>query len=655
MAQIRSDIRPHPQHSGINLNSILFALFKRKWTVLLCAALGIASAAAFYLLSPPTYESQAKLLVRYVTERSAVDPIEAEKAAVQAATASDKVIGAEIEILTSWDLAVQAAEAIGPKRLLPGSGQAATENGAARIISSGLSAISTKESNIIFVSYKNKDPQLATLVLQELLSRYFVKHLEVHRSAGAFDFVTQQTDQVRARLNQMQDALKSLKDKTGIASLKEGSAALATEAAKTQEQLNDAEADLAEQQARANQKAEKASKTWRKQKPTDDKGTDARARVAGTQAKVETLKARLQDIQQRTKKLSELAPQIEDLERKQEMDEANYKYFAASLERARVDEALDPTKMPNISAVQRPSPPMPVTKTRNKIALGLAGGGIALGIALALLRGLVLNRTVGRPLELETQLHIPLMLSIPYKNGDFALPRNGSPENPRTLTTARRHSKLAPWEADHFIRPYCDAIRDRLGLYFELNHLTHKPKLVGVAGVSEEGGTSTLAAGLAASLSETNDGKVLLVDVNLGPEGVHPFFKGKPAYPLNKALKPSGSIASAADNLYLATVGSPSTGGPAQLGLKRFFDMMPNMKASDFDYIIFDMPPLDQTSPTWGMAAFMDRLLVVVEAEKDNRELIRRSYGKLIAERNNVAVVVNKSRSYVPKWLDSES
>src|SRR5262249_58224449 len=101
--------------------------------------------------------------------------------------------------------------------------------------------------------YKNRDPQVATLVLQELLSRYFVKHLEVHRSAGAFDFVTQQTDQVRTRLNQTEDALKSLKDKTGIASLKEGSAALTTEAAKTREQLNAAQADLAEKQALSNQ------------------------------------------------------------------------------------------------------------------------------------------------------------------------------------------------------------------------------------------------------------------------------------------------------------------------------------------------------------------------------------------------------------------
>jgi uncharacterized protein involved in exopolysaccharide biosynthesis/Mrp family chromosome partitioning ATPase len=674
MAEIRRELQ---QRSGVKLGDILFALFKRKRIIIVCAGVGIIATAAVYFLYPPSYESQAKLLVRYVTERSAVDPIDAEKAGAASNNEADRVIGAEMEILTSWDLAMQVAQAIGPQRLLPPpqdlvsrvaraiglkgllspSGASATEGDAAGAVSSGLKALSTKGSNIILVSYKNRDPQIATLVLQELLSRYFVKHLEVHRSAGAFDFVTQQTDQVRARLNQTEDALKSLKEKTGIAVLKEGSAALTAEAAKTQEQLNAAEADLAEQQALVNQIADKKEKKgWRtKTSSSENSPQSVKAKVAGTQAKVEALKSRLRDVQERTKKLSELAPQIEDLERKKEMDETNFKYFAASLEKARIDEALDPSKIPNISAVQRPSPSSFETKKRDKILMALAGGGIVLGIALALVKGLVLNQTVGRPLQLETQLQIPLMLSIPYRNGHFALPRNGSPANPGALTTGRRHTKLAPWDADHFIRPYCDAIRDRLGLYFELNHLTHKPKLVGVTGMSEEGGTSTLAAGLAASLSETNDGKVLLVDVNLGPEEVHPFFKGKPAYPLNKALKPSGSIASAADNLYLATVGSSNSGGPAQLGLKKFFDMMPNMKASDFDYIIFDMPPLDQTSPTWGMSAFMDKLLLVVEAEKNTREVIKRSYWKLIAERNNVAVVVNKTRSYVPKWLDSES
>jgi len=671
MAEIRREIQQH--HSGIHLNDILFALFKRKRTIILCAVAGLVAAAAYYFFYPPMYESQAKLLVRYVLERSAVDPIEAEKAAATSSSNyTDRVIDAEIEILTSWDLAVQVAEAIGPKRLLPPAtdlltkvahaigfkpSAAATEAEAATAISSGLKVISTKGSNIIFVSYQNHDPQMATLVLQELLSRYFVKHLEVHRSAGAFDFVTQQTDQVRTRLNQTEDALKSLRDKTGIISLKEGSEALTAESAKIQDDLNAAEAELAEGKALVKQTVENKAQGWKVNSAQSGKSRQSeKARVAGIEAKVETLKTRLHEVQQKMKQLSELSPQMEDLERKRELDEANYKYFAASLEKARIDEALDPSKMPNISAVQRPSPPMVETKMRNKIALGLAGGGIAFGIALSLLKGLALNRTVGRPLQLETQLHIPLMLSIPYsngRNGHLVLPPNGSSAG--ALATKRQHSKLAPWEPGHFMRPYCDAIRDRLGLYFELNHLTHKPKLVGVTGFAESAGTSTLAAGLAASLSETNDGKVLLVDVNLGPEEVHPFFRGKPAYALTAALKPEAGINSAADNLYLATVGSPNAGGPAQLGLKKFFDMMPNMKASDFDYIIFDMPPLHQTSPSWGMAAFMDKLLLVVEAEKNNRDVIQRGYRKLVAERDNVAVVVNKTRSYVPKSLDGES
>jgi uncharacterized protein involved in exopolysaccharide biosynthesis/Mrp family chromosome partitioning ATPase len=651
MTEIRQETQ---HHSGIHLSDILFALFRRKWTIILCALLGISAAAAFYFLSSPVYQSQAKLLVRYVLERSAVDSIDSANARPQDATSSnDRVIGAEIQILSSWDLAMQVADAIGARRL-----GAASKEAAAGSIISGLEVTTTKGSNIISISYKNRSPEIATLVLQELLSRYFVKHLEVHRSAGAFDFVTQQTDQVRARLNQTEDALKSLRDKTGIVSLKDDSDAIAKEAEEIRKKLNDAEADLAEQQALVKQIPENKPKKWRAKSSTSPAAT--KAQVTGMQAKVEALKSRLRDIQQRrAKQLSEVAPQIQELERRREIDEANYKYFAASLEKARVDEALDPSKMPNISAVQRPSPPMLETKTRNKISLALAGGGIALGIALALLRGLLLNRTVGRPLQLEAHLQIPLMLSIPYsnaaRNGHLALPPNGSPESAGALATRPRHSKLAPWEAGHFMRTYCDAIRDRLGLYFELNHLAHKPKLVGIAGFSEDAGASTLAAGLAASLSETNDGKVLLVDVNLGPEQVHPFFKGKPAYSLKAALKPEEKMASAADNLYLATVGARNSGGPAKLGLKKFFDMMPNLKASDFDYIIFDMPALDQTSPTWGMAAFMDKLLLIVEAEKNSRDVINRGYRQLVAERNNVSVVVNKTRSYIPRWLDSGS
>ena len=76
-----------------------------------------------------------------------------------------------------------------------------------------------------------------------------------------------------------------------------------------------------------------------------------------------------------------------------------------------------------------------------------------------------------------------------------------------------------------------------------------------VTDCSEGAGASTLAGGLAAALSETGDGKVLLVDMNVGRPEIHPFFRGAPACSLTEALV--GAPAPAGENLYLAVATSP--------------------------------------------------------------------------------------------------
>src|SRR4030095_12300955 len=259
MSRARTPASPRPQLAArsesvpspsLTRNDFLFALFRHKKMIAILTLLGFVAAAAVYFFYPPSYQSEAKLLVRYVLDRSAIDSIDSSTASTASSRSIDTIIGAEVAIITSWDLAVQAAEAIGPKRLLPHSSGSPTKEAAAGTISQNLTVTTAKGSNIIYVAYRNRDPELAMLVLNELLSRYFIKHLEVHRSAGAFDFVSQQTDQVRSRLDQTEDALKALKAKVGIVSLKDGMRALSDELAKTQDQLHSAEADLAEQRAR---------------------------------------------------------------------------------------------------------------------------------------------------------------------------------------------------------------------------------------------------------------------------------------------------------------------------------------------------------------------------------------------------------------------
>jgi len=86
---------------------------------------------------------------------------------------------------------------------------------------------------------------------------------------------------------------------------------------------------------------------------------------------------------------------------------------------------------------------------------------------------------------------------------------------------------------------------------------------------------------------------------------------------------------------------------------KRFYNMLTDFRASDLDYVVFDMPSLGDTSSTLPLAGFMDTVLLVVEAEKSNREAVKRAYAQLSAK-TNVSAVFNKSRSYGPKWLDGE-
>lgn len=746
---------------------MLFVLCRHKGKILLSAVAGLIVAVAVFACYSPLYESQAKLLVRYVLDRSAVDPLDSRSGA--GGPSSESLINSEVEILTSRDLATQVAATIGAERFLPravaGDGPANPAMAAGRI-RLGLTATALKGTNIIVVTYQNHDPELATRVLNELVTRYFTKHLEIHRSAEAFEFVSRQADQVQARLNQTEEELRQLKVKAKIISRADSAASLNAELARCQTAMHTAETERAEQRARLAElerwvadstSATDASRT--KAPPQANSGDvhryqslvtaiarlrqtgidllarytpenllvklnqtqveslerqrraleksfpglaatvvaagvssarvapppdlpSERARLAAIEAGIEALKVQMNDIQRLAAEFSEVEPQIAELERKKEMEEANYKYFAASLEKARVDEALDPSKMPNISVVQRPSTAFRTTDALTKIVLGVIGGGVALGLALAFLIEMVLDRTVKRPLELATRLQVPLLASIPYRGGGRRLRgQRSSPEAslddaPRAAlqTTRTRHPRSAPWDVvGDFMRPFARSIRDRLTLYFELRQMNHQPKLIAVTSCAEGAGTSTLAASLATAFSEIGEGRVLLVDMNVGRPELHHFFGGKRACTLTEALQTTGGNGGNGnkrsrrasekedDNLTVATGASSSHHGQGGVGAdagalpvvpRRFYDLIPRFKASDFSYIIFDMPALgEQTSTTLAVAGHMDKVLLVVEAERSDRGLVKRAYAELAAVKANVSAVFNKHRSYGPKWL----
>jgi succinoglycan biosynthesis transport protein ExoP len=673
------DVQGQPESSGLGLHDILFMLFRHKGKILALTLVGLIAAISVYLLTPPVYESEAKLLVRYVMERSAVDGLDSQ---IKTPTPENHtLINSEVEILTSSDLIRQVAETVGVERFVSGPPSEANANSAVDSILKSLEVSVIKDTNIISVAFDSNNPKLPMPVVQELVKRYFDKHLAVHRSTGAFEFVRQETATLKKQLVETEAELQKLKDSSGILSITEAKADIAAETGRTQQELDSAVADVAAQKARVNDlekslslpatqinetpaqpvsgdileqykslvarltdlqrvenelllkytaqnplvklktnqiaDLEKQRSDLEKQYPAllgtaaavlvagqagQPNITGERAILAGLESKLGALNSRVESLQKRARVISAAAPRFEELERKAQIEETNYRASEASLEKAQIDETLDPSRMPNISMVQTPSPAVKVKRNIGKMIMGIAGGGLAVGIAIMLVIELFLDQSVKRSVELEKRLNVPLLLTIPFLSPSNRRLRLRDVDDNATQGEATHPRELNVVEtSEDRLRPFCEAIRDRLGLFFETNNMNYRPKLVGVTGLGVNAGTSTLAAGLTSVLSETSERSVMLVDKVVSP--------------------------------------------------KEFYNTLQELKRSDLDYIIFDLPSFGPISSTLPLAGFMDTVLLVVEAEKSDRQAVKRAYAQLAAK-TKVSVVLNKTRSYGPKWLE---
>ncbi len=410
------------------------------------------------------------------------------------------------------------------------------------------------------------------------------------------------------------------------------------------------------------------------------------AKVAALESKIKVLTNQFEIVRLRAMNLDANEGAIRELQRKKELEEGRYKYFWANLEQAKIDRDLGAGRVSNISVIETPTPPLRDSIKLRKMQAMALFGSLAAALALAFLIELYLDRSLKRPIEIEARLGLPLFLSIPWmgRNGQVHVlpapartplltetttetapsptPATSHPPpatGPSPLPPATRHLPPAngpaprPPAADSILRPFWEALRDRLITYFEINNLTHKPKLVALTSCTEGSGVSTIAAGLAASLSETGDGKVLLVDMNL-QGAAHQFYRGNLAFGLDDALeleKREGALVQA--NLYVVKESSNGDKLPRVLP-QRFTHLVPKMKASDYDYIIFDMPPVSQISVTPRLTRFMDMVLMVVESGKTDRDVVKRATTLLAENKANLGVVLNKARTYVPKRLLQE-
>ncbi|HZF00393.1 MAG TPA: Wzz/FepE/Etk N-terminal domain-containing protein [Methylomirabilota bacterium] len=377
------------------------------------------------------------------------------------------------------------------------------------------------------------------------------------------------------------------------------------------------------------------------------------------QSRIVVLKQELAQLQSEAARVGAAESKIADLQRKKEMLEANYQNFATSLEQARIDEALGPGRVSNISTIETPTPPFKALPPQIKMMALMIGGGILAGLAWAFFVEFYLDTSVRRSKEIEAKLKLPLWISIPdiSRNGHKRLIQAAEQ---RQLQFQNGDGEGGPgivsWETGSCLNPFYDALRDRLINHFGSNGngQARQSRLVAVTGTEKGCGVSAIAAGVATSIAEFGE-RVLLVDMKLERGVTQQFFMGRPSYSLNEALTPeTRDYARVQENLYVVTESSPDEKFQ-RIQPRRFAELLPYLKASEFNHILFDMPPVSQTSITSRLAGFMDMILLVIQSEKTGRDTAQQAVELLALSNAKVGVVFNKTRKYIPDRLHRET
>lgn len=711
---------------------IYFILFRHKWKIILLSLAGVTAAAAYWWYYPSPYQSEAKLYVRYVLDSHSVntDPKNAQMSSPDAM--GESILNSEMEILTSFDLAQEAAKDIGPEKILAKYGGGNDPTKAAELIRKNLVVETPKQDSVIHVSYMNLDPTIVQPVLSEVISDYLDKHLQVHESSMSDDYLSQETADLRSQIDETDDELRSAKSSAGIVSIPDAEKSYTDQIALIQDELFQSKADLAAELgqikgqpqqtnvaampvgvdlpdgrideyqrvcARLDFLQNRESEYYTKDGYTDEnrlvqetqleigqtqllkksleerypdlvgtyvpsQNTEQQAasgpvisenysenlQPLSLQAKIPVLKQELAELQAQASQVDEAESKITDLQRRKQMLEDNYQNFAESLERARIDETLGPGRVSNISTVEAPTPPFKDTTKEVKAISLMIGGGILAGLAWAFLIEFYWDTSMRRSKEIEQQLKLPLLISIPD------ISRNG---HKRLVQAAERrqlqyqngengetdgHSRILSWETSSCLNPFYDALRDRLVNYFGTTDPAYRTKLVSVTGTEKGCGVSAIAAGVAMSLAESSE-RVLLVDMKLEHGVAQQFFLGKPCCSLDEALAAeTRDYALVQENLYVVTAGSPDE--RFQRILPRLFvSLLPRLKASDYSYVIFDMPPVSQTSLTSRLAGFMDMVLLIIQSEKQAAPRLNRPLNYLEFPRPRLALFSIKRAS----------
>ena len=233
-----------------NLRDLLTVLFKHKYKIITVFLATVATVTAASFLIPPTYEGSSSIMIKFGREhiyRSEIDDL-----IPPIINLNQEYINSEVEILKSLDLIEQVITSIGLGEIYPDltkdPPKEITPLSAAMLrFKKKLSVENVTKSNVIQVSFRHENPQIAANAVNQLIDYFKEKHLEIFSDPKA-SFMGNQLMIYRQKLQESEDNLEAFKQQHGIISIVEQRRLLLEQRVGLDTSLKDAENRLVELQ-----------------------------------------------------------------------------------------------------------------------------------------------------------------------------------------------------------------------------------------------------------------------------------------------------------------------------------------------------------------------------------------------------------------------
>jgi len=182
----------------------------------------------------------------------------------------------------------------------------------------------------------------------------------------------------------------------------------------------------------------------------------------------------------------------------------------------------------------------------------------------------------------------------------------------------------------------------------------HSTKALLFASATKGEGTSTVITNFAITLATAGD-KVLLVDANHRNPSLHELLSVEKNSGLTELLLDNKSVEelikkTTFNNLCIITSGTHLSNPSSLFESKQFDNFITQMKAQA-DWILFDAPPINIYNDASTLAAKVDGIILVVEAEKTRWEVAQNAKERL--ENGKIKIlgaILNRRKMHIPEW-----